>query len=98
MNRFPREVVVATLVAWAMPAGALFAQTPPLSFNRDVRPILSENCFACHGPDKGNRKAELRLDLREAATAPAESGDIAIVPGDVQKSVLLERIFESDES
>ena len=98
MNRFPREVVVATLVAWAMPAGALFAQTPPLSFNRDVRPILSENCFACHGPDKGNRKAELRLDLREAATAPAESGDVAIVPGDVQKSVLLERIFESDES
>lgn len=81
-----------------MQAGAASAQTPPLSFNRDVRPILSDNCFACHGPDKGNRKAELRLDLREAATAPAESGDVAIVPGDVKKSVLVERIFESDES
>lgn len=67
-----------------------------LSFNRDVRPILSDNCFACHGPDKGNRKSGLRLDDRDAAIAPAESGDAAIVPGDVKKSSLVSRIFSDD--
>ncbi len=67
-----------------------------LSFNRDVRPILSDNCFACHGPDKGNRKSGLRLDDRAAAIAPAESGDAAIVPGDVKKSTLIERISSDD--
>ncbi|HEV8062679.1 MAG TPA: c-type cytochrome domain-containing protein [Gemmataceae bacterium] len=56
-------------------------------YNRDVRPILAENCFACHGPDKVARKADLRLDQREVAVA-AE----AIVPGKPDKSGLIERI------
>ena len=68
----------------------------PLRYNRDISPILSDNCFACHGPDKGNRKAGLRLDEREAALAPAESGDAAIVPGDVKQSTLIERILTDD--
>jgi hypothetical protein len=68
----------------------------PLRYNRDIRPILSDNCFACHGPDKANRKSGLRLDQREAALAPAESGDAAIVPGDLKKSALIERIFTGD--
>ena len=41
--------------------------TNQIRFNRDIRPILSENCFACHGPDKNKRKAKLRLDVREVA-------------------------------
>ena len=51
------------------------------SFNRDVLPILSDNCFACHGPDAKQAKGGLRLDLRDSATKPAKSGDVAIVPG-----------------
>ncbi|MEA3210220.1 MAG: hypothetical protein QOE70_3277 [Chthoniobacter sp.] len=65
-------------------------------FNRDVRPILSDNCFACHGPDEKQRKAKLRLDIREEALKPAESGDTAIVPGRPEQSELMRRIESSD--
>src|SRR4029078_11303269 len=61
-----------------------------VQFNRDIRPILSENCVKCHGP--GARKATLRLDLRDSAYAPAESGKTALVPGDLAKSELWQRI------
>ena len=68
-----------------------------LSYNRDIRPILSDNCFACHGPDDKERKAKLRLDRHEDAFKPAKSGDYAIVPGDPKKSTLIERIMTDDE-
>src|SRR4051794_6005208 len=64
-----------------------------LQFNRDVRPILSENCFACHGPDKNKRKAKLRLDDRANAL---EKG--AIVPGKPDESGLVVRILSDDET
>jgi len=67
-----------------------------IKFNRDVRPILSDNCFACHGPDAQKAKGNLRLDLRESAIKPAESGEIAIVPGKPQSSELIKRIFTDD--
>ena len=70
-------------------AGALAA---PLSYNRDIRPILSENCFACHGPDKASREAKLRLDIREAAIEKE-----AIIPGDLKKSDLIFYINAEDE-
>jgi hypothetical protein len=63
----------------------------PLDFNRDIRPILSENCFYCHGQDGQKREADLRLDDRAAAL---EAG--AIVPGDPGASTLLERIHSTD--
>lgn len=62
-----------------------------LNFNRDVRPILSNHCYACHGPDVENNKADLRLDLRESAI---QSG--AIAPGDLAASLLFERIHATD--
>jgi len=62
-----------------------------LQYNRDIRPILAENCFACHGPDSASRKADLRLDKREAAI---EFG--AIIPGKLDKSSAWERITSTD--
>ena len=65
--------------------------TPDLDFNRDIRPILAENCFYCHGQDSNKRQGDLRLDLRESAIQPG-----AIVPGDASKSKLVQRIHATD--
>lgn len=75
-------------------AGSLTAWSaePKLEFNRDIRPILSNNCYLCHGPDAKQRQAGLRLDRRDEAIQPLESGQPAIVPGDALKSHLLARI------
>ena len=73
----------------ALCAGTTFAAGTE-EFNRDIRPILSENCFACHGPDSASRKADLRLDRREVAV---EAG--AIVPGDPEASFLMRKVHAS---
>src|SRR5215218_4094156 len=77
---------------------AVAAAPPPaaLDFNRDVRPVLADNCFACHGPDERKRKGGLRLDLRAAARKPLESGATAIVPGKPADSELVKRITSAD--
>ena len=77
-------------------AFVLCAGAGETDFNRDVRPILSDKCYACHGPDAKSLEGKLRLDLRASATAPAESGEIAIVPGRPEKSALVERIESAD--
>lgn len=70
-----------------------------IQFNRDVRPILSENCFACHGPDKNKRKAELRLDMDSGGAFVEHKGHFPIVAGNTAKSELYRRISckKSDE-
>ena len=67
-----------------------------VDFNRAVRPIPSDKCYACHGPDAKSLEGKLRIDLRDSATSPAKSGDVAIVPGHPEKSALVERIETTD--
>ena len=67
-----------------------------VSFNRDIRPIVSETCFRCHGPDKSSRMAGMRLDIRDEALKPTADGTIPIVPGDPEKSGIIQRIFATN--
>jgi len=67
----------------------------PLDFNRDIQPLLSENCYHCHGPDKANRKAGLRLDAEKEAKTEVD-GLIAIKPGHSSESEIIKRIFSDD--
>lgn len=78
-------------------AAATVGAQDEVGFNRDVRPILSRSCFACHGPDAAHgQQGELRLDLREAALKGGESGKPAIVPGEPDESEMIRRIFSDD--
>jgi hypothetical protein len=95
-----RRLIAALVVISASSARLMSAVEPPipaqLDFNRDVRPVLSDNCFHCHGPDKSARKAELRLDIREQAMKAAASGAIPIVPNKPAESEVVRRINSSD--
>lgn len=86
--------VVLALSGWADEAADTKAQ--PLSFNRDIRPILAEHCFNCHGMDEKNRKGRLRLDERSAALLGGKTGVPAIVPGKPDQSALIKRITAHD--
>jgi hypothetical protein len=84
-------LALASAAAVAVSGPAEDRPSAPIEFNRDVRPILSDHCFTCHGPDAGKRKAKLRLDQREVALDRE-----AIVPGDPEASELIYRITTDD--
>ena len=95
-----RNLLLFTLALIASPRFALAAETSspkPLDFNRDIRPILSENCFQCHGFDEKSRQADLRLDMPESALVKHDDVT-AIVPGHPEQSELWRRVTSSDES
>src|SRR5437870_4251607 len=75
----------------------MVTEAAKVDFNRDIRPVMTDTCFRCHGFDAKARKARLRLDLREEALKPAKSGATPIVPGQPEKSEAIRRIFTQDE-
>jgi len=83
--------VLALVGATFYPASGMLAETrPPVSFDRDVRPILSDKCYHCHGPDAESRQADLRLDTRAGLL------DYAVVPGKPDDSEVIARVFSTD--
>jgi cytochrome c553 len=92
-------IAVAEARPATLPARSALRPRDParLSYNRDVRPILAESCFPCHGPDKNARRAGLRLDREEIAKGTLASGSVPIVSGAPERSALLARVRHPDE-
>ncbi len=89
-------ILILPLVVTTSSAAPVLESTGTIDFQRDVRPILADNCFQCHGPDKGTRLAELRLDTQEGAFAKRPNGT-TIVPSDSEASLLYQRITHANE-
>src|SRR5690242_18842064 len=88
---------LSVLLVAVRPGAATEPKPAPVDFSREVRPILSKNCFACHGPDAAGRASKLRLDRRDSVTAKNKKGVAAIVPGAPDKSELIRRITSTDD-
>ena len=87
--------LLATLLAFGGLESA-FAQSNEPDFTSQIRPLLSDNCFKCHGPDDSARKSKLRLDRPDTAMQPAKSGKRAIISGKPDESELISRIMAND--
>src|SRR5579871_5409532 len=87
-----RFVIAFTL--WAATPAMAADQT--VEFNRDIRPILSDKCYTCHGPDAANRKTKLRFDIESGAKIELAKGRLAIVAGDPERSEVYRRVSSSD--
>ena len=85
---------VAFVCTWLAPLAA--ATEAAVEFNRDIRPIFSDKCYTCHGPDAGNRKTKLRFDVEGGAKIDLGKGRQAIAPGDPEKSEVYRRVASDD--
>src|SRR5438045_7008310 len=91
-RRFTFEIASVAIALLALGASSMHAAEPAVRFNRDVRPILSDNCFACHGPDANKRKAGLRLDTKEGIFEKTPKREPAVAAGKLKQSELWSRI------
>src|SRR5262245_23393690 len=89
----PMKLPIAAFALLLSVNAASVRSESPVDFNRDIRPILSDKCFACHGPDEKHRKAKLRLDVDKVAIERE-----AIVPGKPAESAMIDRVTAEDES
>ena len=85
-------ITAACLLSWVLRA----ASPAAVEFNRDVRPLLSDRCFSCHGPDRASRTNALRLDQESSAKADLGQGRFGLVPGDPARSEVFRRITSTD--
>jgi mono/diheme cytochrome c family protein len=88
-------LIVAVAIVLTGNGPAREATPSEVRFNRDIRPIMSDTCFKCHGP--GTRKAGLRLDLRDKALKQTESGVTPIVPGKPDESEVVRRVLSTEQ-
>src|SRR5689334_19101780 len=93
---FRAFLLVPACLLWLPGPVAVPAQT--VEFNRDIRPILSDKCFTCHGPDAANRKTKMRFDIESGAMITLGNGGHAIVPGDPGKSEMIRRITSENKA
>src|SRR5712691_8523733 len=90
--------LAAHSLAQEVPRSALREPLPEtIQFNRDIRPILSERCFTCHGPDRTHRTTVFHFDVEESAKQDLGKGHYAIFPGDLEKSAMIQRITAPEE-
>ena len=93
----PHLALLAAVVCLGTTCRASDPASDTVLFNRDIRPILSDRCYACHGPDKANRKTNMHFDTEEGAFTALASGGFAVVRGDPSKSVMLQRISSDNQ-
>jgi mono/diheme cytochrome c family protein len=98
VSRWAAIASLTILAALARGGSSTAEAADEIDYNRDVRQILSDHCYACHGPDQAKRQAGLRLDREDSAKSELESGSRAIVPGDTSASELIARITATDDS
>ena len=95
-RRVLKWLAVAAGIAHTISPDQADAAMGKIGFNHDIRPILSANCFACHGPDSDTRKAGLRLDTRDGLFGESRNGTAVVAPGDAGKSDLFARLIHSN--
>jgi hypothetical protein len=95
LNKFKRRIAMGIACALLYGVASDAFATEAVSYNREIRPLLAKHCWACHGPDEGTREADLRLDLRDAATTDL-GGHFAIRPGAPEQSELMVRVASRD--